>query len=129
MDSAENNVLLIVAILSSLLLCALFTVIQGIFLSLSLSIVKKHEEEGDSRAELILKMLSDKPRILLNCIIVKVFGGALCTALTYILLDRTLSHVIIGWFNGNKLFAVFASTIILSVFLLVSSQNPILYLP
>lgn len=119
MDSAENNVLLIVAILSSLLLCALFTVIQGVFWSLSLSMVKKHEEEGDSRAELILKMLSDKPRILLNCIIVKVFGGALCTASTYILLDRTLSHVIIGWFNGNKLFAVFASTIILSVFLLV----------
>ena len=118
MDSLKLNIILVIGIISSLSLCTLFTAIQSIFLSLSQARVKKHEEEGDKRAELILKLMSDKQRLLINCLVGKVFTAVLCTVFIYILLDRTISDVIIKFF-GNKNVAVFVSVLLISSFLIL----------
>lgn len=119
MDSAEKNIIiLVIGIIASLSFYSLFTFIQSTFFSLSQALVKKHEEEGDKRAELILKMMANKPRILINCLVGKVFTSTLYTVFVYILLDNTISQVIIDFF-GNKNIAVLICVLFISFILLL----------
>jgi putative hemolysin len=76
-----------------LVLSAFFASVETAFLSLSHLRLKKLESEGDTRAALILRILSDKQRVLITCLI-----GSTITVVAAITLLFGLIHNIM---NGD----------------------------
>lgn len=122
MDDTAASILIFLLLVFS----AFFTSVETVFLSLSHLRLRKLESEGDVKAALILKILADKQRVLITCLIGNTLTSVAATTLLFALINSALNSVANPvWYTwaGSKLIAcVVYATLLMTLLMLVIGE-------